>query len=174
MSRLNVGLLQAGKFDEKGILVAGQQLTMLAPDVYDEAKTLVALKQNLGINLDLTKSKSIAQAIKDPTKFINDRETAIDDAAKVASKSYIKYLQNLVGVGVPLADAEKTALDYAETIYKANLNIYDLAHPGYGASFGSEVADRKTLEAKRDLYLLDRKAYKNKVIAKHEAKKARS
>ncbi len=133
------------------------------------------LKQELGILLEEKKNQSLADAISNPGKFIADRTLATNKATETASIAFQTYMGKLLNIGVPLETARNTATLHAKAIFDAEMNIYEMGHPGYATAIGSTMVDRGAAEGIKDLYLQDKaqkKAYKKKIIKKYKAKKA--
>lgn len=140
----------------------------------DAGQASLYLMQELGVNLDLNKEKSMTKAISDPKGFIDDREVAIRAAGDAAGKAFTDYNGKLLEAGVPIETAKATALQYARAHYDSLMNIENLQHPGYASAIGKTVVERDEKDATRDLYLQkeQRRAYKKKVLKKYKARKA--
>ncbi len=165
------GLLGAITFSnedrEEGKILAGYNL--------DKEGAFRYLKQELGVLLEENKNRSLADAISKPDKFIDKRTLKTNEATEVAADAFKKYMQKLLTTGVPFETAKNTATLHAKAIYDAEMNIYELANPGYATAIGSKMVVRDAQEGVKDLYLQDkaqRRAYKKKVIKKYKTKKA--
>ena len=89
------------------------------------------MKQEFGVTLEKKRAASLANALKDPQKTMDNRSVAMDNAIEVADAVFNRYYEKMLKAGIPLERARNMAYMYAKATYNIEMKIYDVENPGY-------------------------------------------
>lgn len=151
---------------------------------YDTAnKTLVSdpgayLQKEMGIALRAKQDAATIKAIKTPDDFIKDRSAKIKEMFEVTNgvagsgrvtSFFNERLAEYNKLELPSETARKMAERSAQRFYEDELDLLEIAMPGYTQSFQTAAVDHNASIAKNDIAGndFDKKAYKKKVKAKY-------
>lgn len=144
------------------------------------------LPKELGIVLRAKQDASTIKAISKPEDFIKERSKeigklfgdvdagtgAIKDATGKVSVYFKDRMAEYETLGLPHEMALKMAQRSAQRFYEDELELLEIAMPGYSQSFSTASVEHNATLAKNDIAGndFDKKAYKKKLKKKMKAK----
>lgn len=127
------------------------------------------LQRNLGVTLKLRQDSNTMEAIKDPTKFLATRATAINDMFAEKGEIVIHFQQLMKKyseAGLPDDICREMAMRSANRMYQEDLEYQDMLAPNsYQKAFGIAGLEHNTTIA-RDVITND------EAVSQYKARKA--
>jgi hypothetical protein len=170
-------------YGEREIKVNEQAVKVWGALPYDGPAMKGYLNQELGIALDSNREASMIRAIKNPDEYVKRRNDYVQSALEKTAATGTQYLDDLLAAGVPTETAKAMTLSYTKSVLDSQMNIYNIANPGYDnafrsanmtAGYNANIATMQTREAgvQAAAPMIEiSKEQKRAIIAKYKAKK---